>query len=449
MNERKPIRSFPADIPCEAIMDSVADGVFTVDLNWVITSFNRAAAEITGVPAEQAIGRTCREVFHSSICDGACAIGACLAEDRTVSNRSISIIRTDGVRLPVSISAAPLRDGRGRVIGGVETFRDLSELQLMRKELQGLHSLEDIRTRSRAIIRILDILPQIAESLSTVLVLGESGTGKELLARAIHNLSPRKTKPFVAVNCGALPENLLESELFGYKAGAFTDARRDKPGRFGLAQGGTIFLDEIGDLPLALQVKILRVLQERSFEPLGAVRSEPADVRVVAATNRDLAAMVERGEFRQDLYYRLNVVQLRLPPLRERPEDIPLLAAHFVDKRNALMGKDIQGVSEDVMGLLARYAFPGNVRELENIIEYAFILCSGGFIQMEHLPEYLQPADLGAAHEHTNPRTMEDIRHQAVIEALARHKGRKRPAARELGISKDTLRRILQRAGSG
>ncbi|MEG6552668.1 sigma 54-interacting transcriptional regulator, partial [Desulfocurvibacter africanus] len=174
-----------------------------------------------------------------------------------------------------------------------------------------------------------------------------------------------------------------------------------------------------------------------------------ADVRVVAATNRDLAAMVERGEFRQDLYYRLNVVQLRLPPLRERPEDIPLLAAHFVDKRNALMGKDIQGVSEDVMGLLARYAFPGNVRELENLIEYAFILCSGGFIQMEHLPEYLQPADLGAAHERANPRTMEDIRHQAVIEALARHKGRKRPAARELGISKDTLRRILQRAGSG
>ncbi len=430
-------------------MDSVADGVFTVDLDWVITSFNRAAAEITGVPAEQAIGRTCREVFHSSICDGACAIHACLAEGRTVSNKSISIIRTDGVRLPVSISAAPLRDGRGRVIGGVETFRDLSELQLMRKELQGLHSLEDIRTRSRAIIRILDILPQIAESLSTVLVLGESGTGKELFARAIHNLSPRKAKPFVAVNCGALPENLLESELFGYKAGAFTDARRDKPGRFALAQGGTIFLDEIGDLPMALQVKILRVLQERSYEPLGAVRSEPADVRVVAATNRDLSAMVEQGDFRQDLYYRLNVVQLRLPPLRERPEDIPLLAAHFVAKRNALTGKDIQGVSEDVMGLLVRYPFPGNVRELENIIEYAFILCHGGFIQLEHLPEYLQPADRTADHAGSQPMTMEDIRYKAVVDALARHKGRKRPAARELGISKDTLRRIMQRAESG
>ncbi len=446
---KKRMRPFPSDIPCQAIMDSVADGVFTVDLDWAITSFNRAAARITGVPAEEAIGRTCREVFHSSICDSSCAIRACLAEGRSVSNKSIFIIRTDGTRLPVSISAAPLRDASGKVIGGVETFRDLSELQLMRKELEGLHSLEDIRTRSRAIMRILDILPQIAESLSTVLVLGESGTGKELLARAIHNLSPRKSKPFVAVNCGALPENLLESELFGYKAGAFTDARRDKPGRFGLAQGGTIFLDEIGDLPLALQVKILRVLQERSFEPLGAVRSEPADVRVVAATNRDLAAMVERGEFRQDLYYRLNVVQLRLPPLRERPEDIPLLTSHFVRKRNALTGKDIQGVSEDVMQLLARYAFPGNVRELENIVEYAFILCSGGFIQLEHLPEYLQPEDIAAARDRARPRTMEEIRYQAVLDALSRHKGRKRPAARELGISKDTLRRILERASSG
>ena len=432
------------DIPCEAIMDSVADGVFTVDTDFNITSFNRAAVDITGVPAAEAMGRKCWEVFHSNICDSSCAIRSCLADGRPVSGKSIFIIRPNGERLPISISAAPLKNGLGKVIGGVETFRDLSALHLMRKELDSLYTLEDIHTKSATLRRVLSILPQIAESASTVLLLGESGTGKELFARAIHNLSPRKGGPFMAVNCGALPENLLESELFGYKAGAFTDARRDKPGRFALARGGTLFLDEIGDMPLPLQVKLLRVLQEKTYEPLGAVAPEKADVRVVAATNQNLAALVESGGFRQDLYYRLNVVELSISPLRERPEDIPLLARHFVSKQRTLTHKDIHGVSEDVLQALVRHQFPGNVRELQNIIEYAFILCPQGFIQLEHLPDYLQQAHSKAV-ETGRALTMEEIRHQAVQEALARHKGKKRPAARELGISKDTLRRILER----
>ncbi|EPR43511.1 PAS modulated sigma54 specific transcriptional regulator, Fis family [Desulfovibrio sp. X2] len=436
--------AFPANVTCAAIMDSVADGVFTVDLNWRITAFNRAAGEITGIAPEQAIGRTCREVFHSSICDGSCAMKASLEQDAPVSNKSIFIIREDGTRVPISISAAPLKDESGRVIGGVETFRDLSALQLMRKELEGLYTLEDIRTRSGALIRMLDILPQIAESEAATLLLGESGTGKELFARAIHTLSPRKKGPFVAVNCGALPEQLLESELFGYKAGAFTDARKDKPGRFRLADGGTLFLDEIGDMPLPLQVKLLRALQERVIEPLGAVAPEPVNVRVVAATNRDLARLVEEGGFRQDLYYRLNVVQLKLPRLRDRPEDIPLLTEHFVHKRRCLTGKPIEGVSEDVMQLLMRHPFPGNVRELENIVEYAFILCPSGFIQLEHLPESLHPAQ-AAPRAKSGAQTMEDMRLSAVREALARNKGRKIAACRELGISRDTLRRILKK----
>ena len=437
------------DIPCEAIMDSVADGVFTVDTDWNVTSFNRAAAHITGVPAAEAIGRKCWEVFHSNICDSSCAIRTCLKDGRPVSNKSIFIIRPDGERLPISVSAAPLKNALGKVIGGVETFRDLSALHLIRKELDGLYTLEDIHTKSAGLRRILDILPQIADSAAAVLLLGESGTGKELFARAIHSLSPRKSGPFMAVNCGALPEHLLESELFGYKAGAFTDARRDKPGRFALAKGGTLFLDEIGDMPLPLQVKLLRVLQEKTFEPLGAVAPEKADVRLVAATNQNLAAMVESGTFRQDLYYRLNVVELKLTPLRERPEDIPLLIRHFVNKQRALTHKDIQGVSEDVLHVLLRHAFPGNVRELQNIIEYAFILCSKGFIQLEQLPDYLQPGqrDEAEAQAGVRPPTMEQIRYRAVQQALARHKGKKRPAARELGISKDTLRRILERAG--
>jgi len=436
--------SFLRDISCEHIMDSLADGVFTVDLDWNITFFNRAASAITKVPRAEALGRKCWEVFRSSICDGSCALKAALAAGESRSNRSLFFVRPDGAKVPISISAAPLRDRRGHVVGGVETFRDLSALTLMQKKLDGLYNVEDIVSKSPAFQRTLGILPQIAASGSTVLVLGESGTGKELVARAIHTLSPRAGKPFVAVNCGALPENLLESELFGHKAGAFTDAKKDKPGRFQAADGGTLFLDEIGDMPLTLQVKILRALQEKIIEPLGAVSGVPVNVRVIAATNRDLEEMVARQTFRSDLYYRLNVVRMVLPPLRQRPEDIPLLVQHFVTRQNALTGKDIQGLAPEVLQRLMRHPFPGNVRELENIIEYAFILCPGGFIKPEHLPENLAPGqDAGQ----TQPLygTLAEIKRQAAMQALARNNGRAMAACRELGVAKDTLRRILGR----
>ncbi|OIO02959.1 MAG: Fis family transcriptional regulator [Desulfovibrionaceae bacterium CG1_02_65_16] len=443
------------DISCEHIMDSLADGVFTVDSDWNITFFNRAASAITKVPRGEALGRKCWEVFRSSICDGSCALKAALAAGESRGNRSLFFVRPDGVKVPISISAAPLRDRRGRVVGGVETFRDLSALRLMQKKLEGLYGMEDIVSRSPAFQRALAILPQVAASGSTVLITGESGTGKELVARAIHNMSPRSGRPFVAVNCGALPEHLLESELFGHKAGAFTDAKRDKPGRFQIADGGTLFLDEIGDMPLALQVKILRALQERIVEPLGAVEGMPVNVRVIAATNRDLEDMVARQSFRSDLYYRLNVVRLALPPLRDRPEDIPLLARHFIDRQNALTGKDLQGLAPEVLARLMRHPFPGNVRELENIIEYAFILCPGGLILPEHLPESLAQglaaeADAaGSSPPPAAPRTMEDIKRRAAAEALERNGGRVMAACRELGVAKDTLRRLLGKDALG
>ncbi|SMP51375.1 PAS domain S-box-containing protein [Desulfonatronum zhilinae] len=435
---------FPRDISCEHIMDSLADGVFTVDKDWNITFFNRAACAITGVLKDEALGRKCWEVFRSSICDGVCALKASLEAGESRANRSVYFVRSDGTRVPISINAAPLRDRRGKIVGGVETFRDLSALRQIQKKLDGLYRVEDIISRSPVFQRTLSILPQIATSGSTVLLLGESGTGKELVARAIHNLSGRNGKPFVAVNCGALPEQLLESELFGHKAGAFTDAKRDKPGRFQAADGGTLFLDEIGDMPLALQVKILRVLQEKVVEPLGAVRGVPVNVRVVAATNKDLENMVARQEFRGDLYYRLNVVRLVLPPLRERPEDVPLLVRHVVKRQNVLTGKDIQGVTEEVMRLLVRHSFPGNVRELENIIEYAFILCPGGLIKPEHLPDGLCP-DTPATPTMALRGTMDEIKQQAAAQALARNNGRVMAACRELEVSKDTLRRLLRR----
>ncbi|MGE4552072.1 MAG: sigma-54 interaction domain-containing protein, partial [Desulfovibrionaceae bacterium] len=363
-----------------------------------------------------------------------------------VGNKSRFIVRADGAKVPVSISAAPLRDRDGKLIGGVETFRDLTDVHLMRQQVQESYGVEDIVGKSRALGRIFQILPQIAKSEATVLILGESGTGKELFARAVHHLSERRKGPFVAVNCGALPDTLLESELFGYKAGAFTDARKDKPGRFELAKGGTVFLDEIGDLPAKLQVKLLRVLQEKVFEPLGGVQPVPTDVRIIAATNRDLDAAVARGDFRQDLYYRLNVATLRLPPLRERREDLPLLVSHFVHRLAALQGKDVQGVSEDVLALFMRHDFPGNVRELENILEFAFILCPGGFIQLEHLPEHLRPGqDADAVADFSG--TLEEIKCKAVLSALTRNRGRRMATCRELDISKDTLRRLLSRCG--
>ena len=446
--------ALPRDILCESIMESLADGVFTVDAEFTITSFNRAAGAIAGIPPDQALGRKCWEVFHSSLCDGACALGHCIDNDDTLQNQSIFIVRPDGVKVPVSISAAPLRDASGRIVGGVESFRDISDLSRLRKELEGVRTVEDILTKNKALAHTLDLLPPIAESGAAVLILGESGVGKELFARAIHNLSPAAKGPFVAVNCGAIPGQLLESELFGHVRGAFTDAKTDRKGRFALAQGGTLFLDEIGELPLPLQVKLLRVLQEHAYEPLGSDTSTTTNARIVAATNRDLETMIAEGTFRRDLFYRLSVARMPLPPLRSRPEDIPLLAHAFIERQNLIGQKAVTGLSEAATRLLLRHDYPGNVRELQNIIEYACILCSAGRITPEHLPDYLFPKPHTTATPSTNaPTTMRAAKYQAAKAALARHNGKTMAACRELGVTKDTLRRILEQGpgpdGSG
>ncbi|MBE9541603.1 MAG: sigma 54-interacting transcriptional regulator, partial [Proteobacteria bacterium] len=374
------------------ILDSIADGVFTVDLDWRITSFNRGAELITGIGKEEAIGRQCWEVFRANICEKQCALRQTIETGKQILNQSIYIVVSDGNRIPVSISTAILKDESGRIIGGVETFRDLSLVEELRKELTGRHTFFDIVSKSKEMHRLFVILEQVAQSDSTVLLQGESGTGKELFVRAIHSLSARSKGPLVIVNLGALPDTLVESELFGHKAGAFTDARADRIGRIGAAEKGTLFLDEIGDLSSHLQVRLLRVLQEKTYEPLGSNKTVHADIRIVAATNKDLTELVKRGLFREDLYYRINVVKLTLPPLRERREDIPLLVDHFLERFNRLSGKEIAGVSQEVLSILMAYDFPGNVRELENIIEHATVLCQGGLIESQHLPDYLQPA---------------------------------------------------------
>lgn len=429
------------------LLDSVPDGVFTVDSEWRVTFFNRAAEQITGIKRADAVGRRCCDVFRASICESSCALKQTLATHRAVVNKVVYIINAKGQRIPISISTAALKDARGKTIGGVESFRDLRLVSELRQQAEQQDSFSDIIGRSVAMRQLFDLLPAVAESDSTVLVEGPSGTGKELFARAIHQLSRRRAKNFVALNCGALPDTLLESELFGYKAGAFTDARKDKPGRFALAEGGTIFLDEIGDISPAMQTRLLRVLQERVYEPLGGIKPVRCDVRVIAASNRSLATLVKEGKFREDLYYRVHVVRLELPPLRERREDLPLLIDHFVARFNRLKGRDIAGVSDAALARLMEYEFPGNVRELENVIEHAFVLCRGGLIEPSHLPPQLRASDDGAHSGLPAGLTLAAMEKLLIRDALRRSQGNRAAAARELGIDVSTLFRKIKALG--
>jgi len=431
----------------DVILDSITEGVFTVDSNWRITSFNRAAEEITGIPLAKVLGQKCSDILRADVCETDCALRETIRTGQPIMNKVVHIIDAQGKKRAVAISTALLKDTSGKVIGGVETFRDMSMIEQLRKEIEGRYSCEDIISQSHKMQNLFAILPNIAESNTTVLIEGQSGTGKELFARAIHNISFRKDKPFVAVSCGALPDTLLESELFGYKAGAFTDAKKDKPGRFAMAEGGTIFLDEIGDVSAAVQVRLLRFLQERTYEPLGAVSSVKADVRIITATNKKLDQLVQQGKFRDDLYYRVNVMRLELPPLRDRKEDVPLLVEHFISRFNGLHNKNICCVTNEVTAALLAYDFPGNIRELENIIEHCFVLCEGEIIEAKHLPASVRPALKTGKIESSQPATIKQMEIVLITESLRRNKGNKTVVAKELGIDKSTLFRKIKAFG--
>jgi PAS domain S-box-containing protein len=430
----------------EIILESISDGVFTVDHNWRITSFNRAAEEITGTDRSEAIGRFCWEVFRSNMCEGDCALKRTMKEGKSFVSSRTYIINNRQQRVPIGVSTSPLKNHKGEILGGVETFRDHSLVEELRRELIGNFEVGDMVSRSKGMKKIFNILRQVAESDSTVLIEGETGTGKELLASALHTLSLRKDQPFVAINCGALPDTLLESELFGYKAGAFTNAVKDKPGLFQAAGRGTILLDEIGDTSSAFQVRLLRVLEEKEFQPLGSVAKVKTDTRIVAATNRDLGKMVENGEFRRDLFYRINIIRFQLPPLRERMEDIPLLVERFIKKMNHIKGRAVTTVSMETMSLLLAHDYPGNIRELENIIEHGFVLCPDGEIEVAHLPAYLVQQGNGRAADRSSMEESIGLSEKAaILEALKHNNYNRQAAAKELGVHKSTLFRKLKK----
>lgn len=430
------------------ILDSIADGVFTIDPDFKITSMNKSAEKILGIKRSEAIGKPCYTVFRTSICPHKCALRETMETGKEIVNLYIDCLTRDGKKIPLSISTALLRDKQGNVVGGVETFRDLRPLEELRKEISARYTFEDIVSKNHQILRLFHILPDIAESNATVLIQGPSGSGKELFARAIHNLSPRRAKPFLPINCGALPDTLLESELFGYVRGAFTGADRNKPGKIAQAEGGTILLDEVSETSPAFQVKLLRFLENHEYSPLGSTEIKKADVRVISATNKDLKQLVNEGKFREDLYYRLNVITITLPPLKERKEDIPLLVEHFIDKFNAQMGKHITGVSEETLDILMRYDFPGNVRELENIIEHSMILCRGERIEPVHLPEYLyQPVLVTQKNSKSITKPFHSLEAEFIRKVLEKNNWNIRKSALELGIHRTTLWRKMQKFG--
>ncbi len=426
-----------------SILESISDGVFTVDLNWNITSFNRAAEQITGVKRRDAIGRKCSDVFRSSMCQVGCSLKTTLKTLKPVINRSCFILRSDGRQIPISVSTAVLYDPNGEIIGGAETFRDLSELEALRKELSGRVRIGDLISRSPTMRKVFDLIPALASNYSTVLIQGETGTGKELVAKAVHGSGTFSGKPFMAVNCAALPETLLESELFGYHQGAFTGAVRDKPGLMQVAGDGTLFLDEIGDISPAIQAKLLRAFQEKTFQPLGGTTPQRLRARIITATNRDLAVMVKEGAFREDLYYRLNVIRIDLPPLRQRKEDIPMLVESFIEKFNLLYNRQIKAVNQQALTMLMAHDWPGNIRELENLVERAIILCPTRVIGSDFLliDDNSVPPD-----EKPGIRSARALAEAASIKtALARNNFNISRTAEELEVHRATLyRKIAQ-----
>ncbi len=431
----------------QVILDSLEEGVVAIGLDKKVLYMNRAAREILKARNERSGPFECRKVVNSSECQARCVLEKTIETGEPLRNFEISLVDSTGRKRVLRLNTALLKDSTGSVFGGVEIFHDVTQIVALKEELKGRYSFGRIIGRSEKMQEIFDLLPVIAQSKSTVLIEGESGTGKELVAHALHENSPRREGPFVKLNCAALSEGVLESELFGHVKGAFTGAVQSRPGRFEMASGGTLFLDEIGEISPSMQVKLLRVLQEEEFERVGGTKTVKVDVRVIAATNRDLKQAMETGDFRKDLYYRLRVIPITLPPLRDRPEDLPLLIQSFVDRYNVELGKNIQGLTSDAMQILLNYHYPGNIRELQNIVEHSALLCNESRIDVRHLPGDMLPGQaqssfFDAALLEGEP--LKFVEQELIRRAMELFGGNVSEVARRLSMGRSTLWRRLK-----
>jgi len=454
---------FDSPVKLPSLMDELFLGVIFLDLDRRILLLNRAFEVLSGFTREEVWGVPCRDVLRSNICPQRCPLVEAEKSKGPVSIEG-NIINREHKKISVHLTAVPLNDVRGKTVGFLETVEEVRAPQELNDNLLQIDSFGQLIGRSSRMQELFRIIPVVAQTDSSILITGETGTGKDVLAEVIHKVSEHARAPFIKINCGALPETLLESELFGHKKGAFTGAVSDKPGRLRLAHNGTLYLTEIGDLPLALQIKLLTFLDDKVVYPLGSTKGFQVEVRVIAATHRNLEQMVKEGLFRQDLFFRLNVVRLHLPPLKEREGDVNLLLDHFLKIFRARFVKRVKDFSPRVRHLLLNYAYPGNVRELRNIVEYATNICQSESIGAEHLPAYLTEARItgredeelgsqvifpakGEVQAQTSGMNWAAIERQIIIDTLVKVNGRRSRAAEILGWGRSTLWRKMKQYG--
>jgi len=431
------------------ILDNLDLGVLTVDCSGHVTFFNSMAETITGFPREKVLGKSCAKLFGKESFEDTLQLTETIHDGQARSSKNGEIITHAGQAIPIRANYMALKNEEGRTVGGLATISDLSLMYQFNSAIRDRYTYYDMVGRDPAMQKIFEIIPLIAASDATVLIEGSTGTGKDILAKIIHTASSRNKKPMVKVNCAALPDNLLESEMFGYIKGAFTGADKDKPGRFQEADGGTIFLDEIGDLPLSLQAKLLRVLEDKEFYPLGSRKTTKVDIRIIAATNQGLDELVNEKRFREDLFYRLNVMRLELPPLKQRKGDIPLLISHILKRLCATRDIRVDKISENAMEVLRNHDYPGNIREVENIIEHALIICQGNIIERKHLPLALQKKDThpmisqqGVIHL---DKEMGSSERNMIQEMLHKYNWNRSKTAQALNVNRTTLWRKMKK----
>jgi len=427
------------------ILDNLEVGIFTVDRGGVVTFFNTAAEKITGFSRQEVLGRPCAAIFRGDSAADLDLLKETITSDSPRSGIESRILTREGAAVPIRATYLPLRNENGIAVGGLATFSDLSLVHQLKQAIEDRYTYYDMVGKSPAMQRIFENVQVVAKTDATVLIEGPTGTGKDFLAKVIHSASRRSAKPLVKVNCAAIPDTLLESEMFGYVKGAFTGAVQDRIGRFQAADGGTIFLDEIGDLPLALQAKLLRVIEEKVFFRLGTSQTTKVDVRIISASNQDLERLVARKRFREDLFYRLNVFRIELPSLKDRPADIPLLIGHILRRLSTSKGVAPPEISANAMQVLLNYAYPGNIRELENILEHALILCQESVLRCKHLPDYLRQRQAPAGGQPEKAISSDSSERDRILSALRRHSGNRSLAARALGMDRSTLWRKMKK----